>query len=208
MEEKEYFDKLTQLGIDKEVGISYSGDEELYREILGISCKGSVEKIERLVKVFENKDYESYKILVHSVKSSALNIGAISISEMAKQLEDAGMNHDYKYIDDNHKEFLLAYQTLMVNLGDIIFAEKELIESNRDNITYTGELSSEQLNDNVKILMQHLEELELDEAELLAKDMLLYNINSNSRNILIELVECLEHFDVEGSKGRIGQLML
>ena len=76
--------------LDPEKGLSYmGGNEEAYREILALFLQKSGEKIRQIRELFERRDARNYLIEVHALKSAALSIGAVALSERAKALEAA-----------------------------------------------------------------------------------------------------------------------
>lgn len=91
----------TSLLLDVEKGISYIGDEESYREILSLYVELAAEKIPLIKEKFEQKDWKDYIIEVHALKSTSLNVGAVKLSELAKELELAGKAGN---LDDSWKE--------------------------------------------------------------------------------------------------------
>lgn len=84
-------------------------DEDFYREILQtfLDSPSAME----LRRYYEVSDFENYRIKVHAMKSNLANIGAVSASEMAKQLELALKNeNDVSYVQEHHEEFLTVYE--------------------------------------------------------------------------------------------------
>jgi DNA-binding response OmpR family regulator len=109
-------DRLKATGmIDTSVGMSYCmDDEEFYGEMLSEYMKS--EKKTSMVKFFEAKDWENYRITVHALKSTSLTIGAVELSEQAKALEMACKENNETYINDNHEQVLKCYEGLLVKL--------------------------------------------------------------------------------------------
>ena len=77
----------------------------------------SESKLDEIEKFYEAKDLKNYRILVHSVKSTALSIGAVPLSEQAKALENAAKSDDEKYIEENHHRFAEAYKEITEKIG-------------------------------------------------------------------------------------------
>lgn len=100
-------------GIDVAAGMEYSGnDEDLYREVLSdymdtIEVKASV-----IEKAVEEEDLETYTIEVHSLKSTSRSIGAIELSELAKDLESSGKNGEWGSIIARTPALLTMYRGL------------------------------------------------------------------------------------------------
>ena len=64
-----------------------------------------------LRRYYEASDFENYRIKVHAMKSNLANIGAVSVSEMAKQLEHALKDeNNVSYVQEHHEEFLTVYE--------------------------------------------------------------------------------------------------
>ena len=59
------------------------------------------------------EDFENYRILVRSLKSKALYIGAVEISSIAKTLEYACNEGDYDFVRSRHGELMQKYRQLM-----------------------------------------------------------------------------------------------
>ena len=62
---------------------------------------------------FKAEDFENYRILVRSLKSKALYIGAVEISSIAKTLEYACNEGDYDFVRSRHGELIQKYRQLM-----------------------------------------------------------------------------------------------
>ena len=123
-EEKEEF-KIGDLDVEK--GIRYCGGKEKYLKILGLhscSAKDTREKIERY---YEQQNWKDYTIAVHAIKSSMLSIGAVPLSELAKQLEAAGKEENITYICAHHKEMIAEYNrvTRMLQENTTVNPKKE-----------------------------------------------------------------------------------
>lgn len=68
---------------------------------------------ERMRMAFLAKDYDSYRIAVHSLKSTSLMIGFKALSEEAKALEMAAKENQISYILENHEAVYLHYNTIL-----------------------------------------------------------------------------------------------
>ena len=87
-------------------------DEDFYREML-LTFLDSHSDLQ-LRRYYEESDFENYRIKVHAMKSNLANIGATSVSEMAKQLEFALKNDNHvSYVQEHHDEFMEAYEKVV-----------------------------------------------------------------------------------------------
>ena len=80
---------LDNSGVDTERGLYYSqGDEELYKMLLKRFVEESEEKKAALSRAYKDGDYRNYEIFVHALKSTSKMIGALELSDRAKELEE------------------------------------------------------------------------------------------------------------------------
>ena len=105
-------------GIDIEKGLLHSGGKmELLLEILNVFCDDGRERIQMIHDCLEKGDIITYTIHVHALKSASANIGAMKLSDAAKNLENAGNRQDMDYIYDNNGAFLTDMQKLISNIS-------------------------------------------------------------------------------------------
>ena len=87
-------------------------DEEFYREMLQtfLDSPSAME----LRRYYEESDFENYRIKIHAIKTNLANIGAVSVSEMAKQLELALKNeNNVSYVQAHHEEFMAVHENVV-----------------------------------------------------------------------------------------------
>lgn len=107
------YEALERAGINVKLGLEYcADDEEFYREMLEMFCSQYAEKREELVSLYEAENWKDYAIKVHALKSTSLSIGAQSLSEQARLLEQAGKKEDSDYIRSNHPALLDLYEDI------------------------------------------------------------------------------------------------
>ncbi len=104
-----------------------SGDTEMLDEKTGLRyCMGNSGFYGRMLdkfvaelradlmeKLYADKNWEEYRIAVHTVKSTALTIGAVVLSEQAKAMETAVKNQDQAYVDANHEALIRLYRDVV-----------------------------------------------------------------------------------------------
>ncbi len=105
-------------GIDVKKGITYCGGKlQDYLDVVRIYYTSGLEKIKEIRDFYKNRDWKNYSILVHAVKSTSQGIGALKLSDMAKELELAGKNIREDYIDSHHQEMMEEYERVLSELG-------------------------------------------------------------------------------------------
>ena len=89
----------TSAEINTSVGMRYcANDKAIYKEILA-SYVAQKERFDvEMRAAFQEKDWEKYRILAHSLKSTSLTIGAEKLSEKAKELEMAAKEQNEKIL--------------------------------------------------------------------------------------------------------------
>lgn len=67
---------------------------------------------------FTKKDYESYGIHAHALKSNAATIGAVGLSEMARELEFACKEQNPGKVEEKHEIMMESYRSLVKYLKE------------------------------------------------------------------------------------------
>ncbi len=98
--------------IDQKLGISFcDGDKEFYFEILHAFLQSDFSTT--LNNYFIAQDWKGYQISIHGAKSGAKSIGAMPLSELAKDMELAlKERNDTEYIITNHSFILREIEKL------------------------------------------------------------------------------------------------
>lgn len=95
---------------NSETGAFYTGgDTDAYNDILNTYVSKAKEKHDYIKKLFEEKSWKNYIIEVHALKSSSLTIGSKPLSELAKELEFAGKEENYRLIEEKNDAMLEMY---------------------------------------------------------------------------------------------------
>ena len=105
--------------IDCDTAMMYcAGSEEMFREFLAMFCNLYEQKRAKIVKCYEEENWEGYGIELHSLKSTSLSIGGKQVSELAFELEKAGKSGNAAFIREHHEEVLQLYErTVQDGLG-------------------------------------------------------------------------------------------
>ncbi len=115
---------LSDFELDK--ALTYcGGDMETYKEIIQVYYESGESRIEEFMRFLDNKDYKSYIISVHGLKSSSASIGAMELSERAKQHEFSGKEEKYEFIHEDFAQLVSLYREVLQKL------EKALISCGR-----------------------------------------------------------------------------
>lgn len=107
--------------IDTAQGISNCGGQlNDYLNVLQIAWNYGEKQLKELKELHDKQDYETYTIKVHSMKSMTRNLGANTISDMAKRQEEAGLNKENAYIDTHMEEFQTIYHSMLEKIEVVL----------------------------------------------------------------------------------------
>jgi len=113
-------------GADTDIGISRAGgSQENYLQTLSIFRADAAAKAAEMRGAIKSGNLSSFTLHAHALKSAAANIGALDISEKAKELEAAGKRGDTDFINANADAFLADLGTLTEDINLVIAANKK-----------------------------------------------------------------------------------
>jgi len=166
--------------IDVTGGINTSGGTiEYYLEVLSSFFTEGLKRYESIKENIEKGDLPSFITLVQEVKSASGNIGAGKITQLASDLEDAGLNDNWNYIDDNAAVFLANFNDMLRNIKTALSLYD--IEKTPDNKHSNDSLLIDELDD----LKTKLNDMEIDSINQ-AVDNLLTLVRTENEKIFIK----------------------
>lgn len=102
----------TGVNIDHKLALEYcGGDETFLNEMYGLYIES--DKRDAIETAYNNEDWNNYRILVHSLKSTSLSIGAAELSDAALKLEMAAKANDIETIKKYHAGTMQLYEALL-----------------------------------------------------------------------------------------------
>lgn len=124
--DKEEMKRLQIPGIVEEAGMAHcQNDREQYIQILRTVQQYGPSQIKELERCVREKDYERYIIEVHGLKSNALNIGALELSQKAADQEKAGKEGRFEIIEEKSPQFLEDAKKMLKDLNEFLGADVE-----------------------------------------------------------------------------------
>ena len=195
------FCKLVQV----EKGIANCGQKlSEYFEILKITLEYGDSRIKELVSLKEQKDYENYTIKVHSLKSTAANIGAMEVSAMALEQEMAGKEGRYEVIDEKMEPLIQRYQEVLDLIQNVLKQQglvnsKEVPEKNEMDY----EISEDDFKEILDEVLGLVDEFEFDPVESLLDSLKTYRMRKEHMEIIEKLSEYMQELQVDEIKDLI-----
>lgn len=100
--------------IDSSIGLEYTmNDEELYENILQMFVDEHDEKVNNIMSAYYEHREKDYVTYVHALKSGSKTIGAMDLSERAKELEMAGREGNWDIIHAKNDNVMKKYADLV-----------------------------------------------------------------------------------------------
>ncbi len=117
--------------LDVQSGVANCGSGESLLSVMRVFHNTAGYKADEIEELLKNEDIENYTIKVHALKSASRIIGAASLSDMARKLEEAGKAGDTKTILSGTPELLKRYRALREKLDPLSGEKKELKEMSK-----------------------------------------------------------------------------
>ena len=125
-ENNEYDDEvlikeLVPLGLDTEAALGFcGGDEAFYEELLSDFVSGYEGKKKELDGSLMVRDWHEFEVKIHALKSTAKTIGAMELSGMAFELEEAADKLDEDRIRNGYPVFMSEYTQMAEGIGVVL----------------------------------------------------------------------------------------
>lgn len=95
-------------------GLEACGDSvELYQNVMTVFISEGRKKLPLIKQLYKQENWKDYIVAVHGLKSSAASIGAMELSEHAKEMEFAGKEENISLIHEKTESLLNEYVLLL-----------------------------------------------------------------------------------------------
>lgn len=126
--------------LDTDSGLAYSGGmEDIYWDVLEMFCRMQPEKSAAIQNLYEQEDWNRYRISVHALKSTSRSIGGKSLSRQAEELEKAAKENRIGYIREHHLEMINAYEAVAKMGRQLAERRKKEGENEKKNLDSSAE---------------------------------------------------------------------
>ena len=111
--------------LDVSLGMEYCETADDYMGVLSVFAASATEKADEIERLMKEEDYDHFTLKVHSLKTVAKIVGALSISAAAVKLEAAGKSGDIETIKEKTPELLVSYRSLADHLASLVHDEED-----------------------------------------------------------------------------------
>ena len=167
---QEEFGRLEEKGFHTSAGLQYHrGDGAFYGKVLLMFANDSEQKIADIETSLREENIKNYQTFVHALKSTSKMLGADTLSEMARNAEEAAKNQDISYIRANHEGLIGKYRETAQDVLDVLCPAG--MEQPKEVSAATAEVSKEDLLQRLSELKQSLGTFEMNMAESLLEKL-------------------------------------
>ncbi len=190
-------------GINMDAAMQYySGDEDGFIELLEIYCMDGKRKIPLLYELVET-DILRYQIEVHGLKSASANIGALGVSAMAREQENAAAQGDRELIGQKFPLLMAEYETLLANIGQFL----EQRRRKNDKKEKLPCLSAQELRQQTAAALEELKHFWSQECEERVEEMLTHELPEDVSERLLQIQEQLKLYEDDNAEELLSELL-
>ncbi len=190
-------------GIDMNAAIQYySGDEEGFAELLELYYMDGKRKISLLHELMES-DLSHYQIEVHGLKSASANIGAMTVSDLARAQENAAAQRNREFITEQFPLLLAEYETLLANIGQ--FLNQRSQKHNRKE--KLPALPIQELKEQTAEALEELKRFRSQKCAEMVEATLLHEMPEKIAEHFLQIQEQLKLYEDDNAEELLGQLL-
>ena len=185
-----------QMGFSFEEGVKHCGSKAALMKTIRIFYRTIDSKANKIEQCLKEGLISDYVIEIHALKSSALLIGAVPLSEAAKELEDYGKQGKTEVLEEKTPDVLTLYRDLKNILRPYAEKEEDAKKEFSDGEWITAlqqiHLCIEQFDlDGVDQIMEQLEEYQVPECIRESMDQLRVYVADVSLEEIMELTDTM-----------------
>ena len=185
-----------QMGFSFEEGVKHCGSKAALMKTIRIFYRTIDSKADKIEQCLKEGLISDYVVEVHALKSSALLIGAVPLSEAAKELEDYGKQGKTEVLEEKTPDVLTLYRDLKNILRPYAEKEEDAKKEFSDGewITALQQIHQciEQFDlDGVDQIMEQLEEYQVPECIRESMDQLRVYVADVSLEEIMELTDTM-----------------
>ncbi len=185
---KESFDIVVG-DLDVSYAMKFLGSETLFWSILKVYYRSIEKKAKLMKRLEEEENWADYTIEVHALKSSSKQIGALSLSDRAADLEKAGNARDSSFLHKHTDRMLEQYLGYLPVLKP--FCQEA--EDTNEKIEFTLETRLQCFSD----MRKAIDNLDMDQMSEVIHEMKKYRYEDWQKELFGQLDDAVEEIDVD-----------
>ena len=194
---------IKNCSINIERGMSmYTNNLCEYFDILKTFYYENKEKASMLRNALQKKDYKTYQIIVHSLKSSSKLIGADNLSNLAKEHELNVLNSNFDFLSSNISSLVAELDSVLSNISGII-------ENNNQASTpkVTDTIDDDTFREKISNAIDLIDNYETKNARLIIENLLTYKLDEKTHFRLNDAKLKLTLYDDDTAKNILSELI-
>ncbi|MGN0597338.1 MAG: ATP-binding protein [Ruminiclostridium sp.] len=187
------------LNLNASAGINQiAGNKQAYMEILEIFYNSAPKIKETIEKSLRMRDIQRYTIEVHSLKSSSKGIGAENLSEIARQLEQAGKAGEQRIL-------VLKTPLLMEAYNDVLDEIERYLKKNGTDKEEQQKFNADKSDilDLMGKLEKSIDDMNQNDCEQLMARLMKINLGEEAEALLSSAAKSISMFDFSDAAGQV-----
>jgi HPt (histidine-containing phosphotransfer) domain-containing protein len=191
-------------GIDINTGVLLSGGKiEYYLETL-ISFHSDVQdRLDLLGKYIKEKNLKDYTTVIHALKSAGANVGAKEFSKLAEELENAGANNDFSFIEEHNGFFTSTAERLLESIAPALEAYSAHSHAAAQNRAGTDPNIDEVIRKELNKLKSALEDIDIGSINKTVDELMRLARTEDEKNAIREISQHILMFEYDEACGLI-----
>lgn len=185
-----------------EVAAHSSASVEEFNELLDLYCLDGKRKLEVLQDLWEEKDYKAYGIEVHALKSASANVGAMQISNLAREQENAVKREDYTFVDSHAQKLLGEYEEQLSHIQKYLDAQQKESKKKKDK-----EMPQADLLEEIRTALDNLENFKSKDCAHKIEELLEYRMETYIEEELEKIQEQLKLYEDDAAEQMLRELI-
>lgn len=198
------FQNIIIEGIDTdEVAEHYSASIEEYHELLNLYCLDGRRKLDVLRELWEEKDYKAYGIEVHALKSASANVGAMQVSNRAREQEKAVKREDFTFVDSHADKLLAEYEEQLDHIQAYLDSKHKADETKIKE----KEIAKADLLQEIKTALNYLENFQSKDCAHIIETLLEYRLEATIETELERISAQLKLYEDDAAEQMLRELI-
>lgn len=195
-------ERIQIAGIDAAGAASrFNGTDDDYMQLLDLYRTEGSKKSSIIESLYDDGDWDAYRVEVHGLKSASANIGADKLAALALSHEEAALNGDIEYIREHYAKLADAYRTLLDAIGLFIDANNHVKEGAK------GVISIEKLRLELTNARKSLEDFDDKQALSIMEEILGYELDADCRAELTSIISMIKLYEADAAIEAISKVL-